>query len=52
MVDEPRTSIEYGWNDTDREKPSRDEPGPVPLSPFQHGLTWNRTYASGGEKTD
>jgi len=47
MVDEPRSSTEYGWNDTDREKPGRDEPDPVPLSPFQHGLTWKSTYASG-----
>lgn len=47
MIDEPRASIEYGWNDTEREKPSRGKPDPVPLSPFQRGLTWNRTCASG-----
>jgi len=51
MVDEPRSSIEYGWNNTDREKPGRDKPDPVPLSPFQR-LTWNRTYFSRREKND
>jgi len=47
MIEEPRTSIGYEWIDTDTEKPVRNEPDPVPLSPFQRGLTWNRTYASG-----